>query len=73
MLSGLNNGFGSATLEIGMVVLLVGIFGEIMIISGATEEMAKDLLRKSRRKGRLFSIKLARFIISIHVFSVKVI
>lgn len=68
ILSNLGTGFGNTMKSIGIVILFGGIFGELLAISGATEEMAKGLLRVVGSKNDLLALNLAGFIVSIPVY-----
>lgn len=68
ILGNLGTGFGNTMKSIGIVILFGGIFGELLAISGATEEMAKGLLRTVGPKNDLLALNLAGFIVSIPVY-----
>ena len=62
------SGFGNTMASLGIVILFGGIFGEMLGASGATEEMAKGLLRKFGKKNDLLALNLAGFIVAIPVY-----
>lgn len=64
----IGSGFGNTMASLGIVILFGGIFGEMLGASGATEEMAKGLLRKFGRKNDLLALNLAGFIVAIPVY-----
>ncbi|GKX57402.1 gluconate permease [Leminorella grimontii] len=68
LLGYLGTGFGNTMASLGLVILFGGIFGEMLAASGATEEMAKGLLRKFGQKNDLLALNLAGFIVAIPVY-----
>lgn len=68
LLGYISSGFGNTMASLGIVILFGGIFGEMLGASGATEEMAKGLLRKFGRKNDLLALNLAGFIVAIPVY-----
>ncbi len=68
ILSNIGKGFGNTMTSIGLVIIFGGIFGVMLGDSGATEEMAKGLLRAVGEKNDLLALNLAGFIISIPVY-----
>lgn len=68
LLGNLGKGFGNTMASIGIVILFGGIFGKMLGDSGATEEMAKALLRKVGKKNDLLALNLAGFIVAIPVY-----
>lgn len=68
LLGYLGTGFGNTMASLGLVILFGGIFGEMLASSGATEEMAKGLLRKFGQKNDLLALNLAGFIVAIPVY-----
>lgn len=68
ILANLGKGFGNTMASIGIVILFGGVFGCMLGDSGATEEMAKFLLRKVGKKNDLLALNLAGFIVAIPVY-----
>ena len=68
LLGYISSGFGNTMASLGIVILFGGIFGEMLGASGATEEMAKGLLRKFGKKNDLLALNLAGFIVAIPVY-----
>ncbi len=61
-------GFGSTLKSIGIVIGLGIIFGNILSEAGATEAIAKGLLKKTGNKNAALAVTTAGFLISIPVF-----
>lgn len=68
LLGNLGKGFGNTMASIGIVIIFGGIFGKMLGDSGATEEMAKALLRKVGKKNDLLALNLAGFIVAVPVY-----
>lgn len=64
----IGTGFGNTMASIGLVILFGGIFGEMLGDSGATEEMAKGMLRKTGKKNDLLALNIAGFVVAIPVY-----
>lgn len=63
-----STGFGQTMVSLGIVIFFGGVFGDILAMSGASEEMAKGLLRKIGKKNDLLALNLAGFIVSIPMY-----
>lgn len=61
-------GFGNTLKSIGIVIGLGIIFGNILSEAGATEAIAKGLLKKTGNKNAALAVTTAGFLISIPVF-----
>lgn len=68
MLNGLASGFGSMMTSIGLLIIFGGIIGDMLGESGATEELAKGMVRLVGRKNDLLALNLVGFIISIPIY-----
>lgn len=68
LLANIGKGFGNTMSSIGLVIIFGGIFGIMLGDSGATEEMAKGLLRMVGKKNDLLALNLAGFIVSVPVY-----
>lgn len=66
--STISTGFGSTLGSIGIVIGLGIIFGNILSESGATESIAKGLIKKTGSKNSALAVCTAGFLISIPVF-----
>lgn len=61
-------GFGSIMASLGLVLIFGSIFGDFLGESGATEELAKGMLRKFGRKHDILALNLVGFILSIPIY-----
>ncbi len=61
-------GFGSLMSSLGLVLIFGSIFGDFLGESGATEELAKGMLRKFGKKHDLLALNLVGFILSIPIY-----
>lgn len=68
LLAKLPAGFGSMMTSIGLLIIFGGIFGDMLGESGATEELAKGMVRVFGRKNDLLALNLVGFILSIPVY-----
>lgn len=66
--STISSGFGNTLTSIGIVIGLGIIFGNILSEAGATEAIAKGLLRITGHKNAALAVTTAGFLISIPVF-----
>ncbi len=68
ILSKLPAGFGNMMTSIGLLIVFGSIFGDILGESGATEEMAKGMVRLFGKKNDLLALNLVGFILSIPIY-----
>ena len=68
VLSFISSGFGATMSSLGLVIAFGSIFGSALSASGATEEMAKGLLRSFGSKNDYLALNIAGYIISIPVY-----
>lgn len=68
LLDSISTGVGSTMASLGLVVAFGSVFGAALAASGATEELAKGLLRTVGVKNDLLALNLAGFIVSIPVY-----
>lgn len=68
IVANLGTGFGNLMASIGLVLLFGGILGEMLGASGATEELAKGLLRKVGKKNDFLALNLTGFLVAIPVY-----
>ena len=61
-------GFGSIMASLGLVLIFGSIFGDFLGESGATEELAKGMLRNFGRKHDILALNLVGFILSIPIY-----
>ena len=68
LLAKLPAGFGSMMTSIGLLIIFGGIFGDMLGESGATEELAKGMVRTFGKKNDLLALNLVGFILSIPIY-----
>lgn len=68
ILSKLPAGFGNMMTSIGLLIVFGSIFGDILGESGATEELAKGMVRLFGKKNDLLALNLVGFILSIPIY-----
>ncbi len=68
LMNSISTGVGNTMASLGLVVAFGGIFGCVLAASGATEELAKGLLRTVGVKNDMLALNLAGFIVSIPVY-----
>ena len=61
-------GFGSMMKSIGLLIVFGSIFGDFLGRSGATEELAKGMVRLFGKKHDLLALNLVGFILSIPIY-----
>ena len=68
VLNTLPAGFGSMMKSIGLLIVFGSIFGDFLGRSGATEELAKGMVRLFGKKHDLLALNLVGFILSIPIY-----
>ena len=68
LLNTLPAGFGSMMTSIGLLIVFGSIFGDFLGESGATEELAKGMVRLFGKKNDLLALNLVGFILSIPIY-----
>lgn len=68
ILSTLPAGFGNMMTSIGLLIVFGSIFGDFLGESGATEELAKGMVRLFGKKNDLLALNLVGFILSIPIY-----
>jgi len=68
VLSTLPAGFGNMMKSIGLLIVFGSIFGDFLGKSGATEELAKGMVRLFGKKNDLLALNLVGFILSIPIY-----
>ena len=68
ILNTLPAGFGNMMKSIGLLIVFGSIFGDILGESGATEELAKGMVRLFGKKNDLLALNLVGFILSIPIY-----
>ncbi|WP_071434302.1 GntP family permease [Angelakisella massiliensis] len=68
VLSTLPAGFGNMMTSIGLLIVFGSIFGDFLGESGATEELAKGMVRLFGKKNDLLALNLVGFILSIPIY-----
>ena len=68
ILSTLPAGFGNMMKSIGLLIVFGSIFGDFLGSSGATEELAKGMVRLFGKKNDLLALNLVGFILSIPIY-----
>ena len=68
VLSTLPTGFGNMMTSIGLLIVFGSIFGDFLGESGATEELAKGMVRLFGKKNDLLALNLVGFILSIPIY-----
>lgn len=62
------SGFGGMMTSIGLMIIFGSIFGDFLGESGATEELAKGMVRLFGKKNDLLALNLVGFILSIPIY-----
>jgi len=68
ILNNLPAGFGNMMKSIGLLIVFGSIFGDFLGESGATEELAKGMVRLFGKKHDLLALNLVGFILSIPIY-----
>lgn len=68
ILSKLPAGFGNMMTSIGLLIVFGSIFGDFLGNSGATEELAKGMVRLFGKKNDYLALNLVGFILSIPIY-----
>lgn len=68
ILNNLPAGFGSMMKSIGLLIVFGSIFGDFLGRSGATEELAKGMVRLFGKKNDYLALNLVGFILSIPIY-----
>ena len=68
ILSTLPSGFGNMMTSIGLLIVFGSIFGDFLGESGATEELAKGMIRLFGKKNDLLALNLVGFMLSIPIY-----
>jgi len=67
LLSTIPKGFGNMMTSIGLLIIFGAIFGDFLGQSGATEELAKGMVRLFGKKNDLLALNVVGFLLSIPI------
>jgi len=68
LLSTIPKGFGNMMTSIGLLIIFGAIFGDFLGQSGATEELAKGMVRLFGKKNDLLALNVVGFLLSIPIY-----